>query len=68
MTDGRFYRVTDADTLDEVFKEIDHLEKSEIKSNEKVRYDENYQKPLKYGIFALIAEQLLKHVWWRIIL
>lgn len=66
ITHGKFYRVTDADTLNSVFKEIDQLEKSEVKSTEKVRYDEIYQKPLKLGALFLIIEQLLANGWWRL--
>ena len=36
-TNGKFYRVTDYDTLESVFKEIDQLEKAEVKS--KLRHD-----------------------------
>ena len=67
VSDGKFYRVTDETTLESVFKEIDKLEKSEVKSTEKVRYEEVFQKPLKAGVLALIAEQLLTHGWWRLI-
>jgi Ca-activated chloride channel family protein len=35
LTGGKFYRVTDESTLESVFKEIDQLEKSEIKAREK---------------------------------
>jgi Ca-activated chloride channel family protein len=66
-TNGKFYRVTDYDTLESVFKEIDQLEKVEVKSTEKVRYEENYQKPLKLGFFLLILEQLLERGWWRVL-
>lgn len=66
-TNGKFYRVTDYDTLESVFKEIDQLEKVEVKSTEKVRYEEIYQKPLKLGFFLLILEQLLERGWWRVL-
>jgi len=64
-TNGRFYRATEADALNSVFKEIDQLEKSEVKSTEKVRYDEKFQTPLKIGIFLLLLERLLTLFWWR---
>lgn len=67
LTDGRFYRVQDPDTLDRVYKEIDTLEKTEVKANERVRYDEQFQKPLKMGIFLALAEKILSNVWWRIL-
>ena len=49
LTNGKFYRVTDEETLDNVYKEINQLEKTEIKATEKVHYDEAYEKFLKLG-------------------
>ena len=66
-TNGKFYRVTDYDTLESVFKEIDQLEKADVKSTEKVRYEENYQRPLKFGFFLLLLEQILERCWWRVL-
>ncbi|MGK5084460.1 VWA domain-containing protein [Bdellovibrionota bacterium FG-1] len=67
-TNGKFYRVTDYDTLESVFKEIDQLEKTEVKATEKVKYDDVFQKPLKLGLFLLFLGQLLERVWWRVLL
>jgi Ca-activated chloride channel family protein len=66
-TDGRFYRVSDEGTLERVFKEIDHLEKTEVTSNEKVHYDELFQKPLRMGVAVLFIEQILARGWWRLL-
>jgi Ca-activated chloride channel family protein len=65
MTKGKFYRVSDEKTLDSVYKEIDSLEKSEIKTTEKIKYDDVFEKPLKLGLLLLILEQLLARLWWR---
>lgn len=65
ITDGRFYRVQEADTLDKVYKEIDQLERSEVKANERVRYDEQFQRPLKLGFVLLILEKILSYGVWR---
>ncbi len=59
QTKARSYRVTDPGTLDQVFKEIDQLEKTDIKTRDRVRYEEQFQKPLKVGILALLLEQIL---------
>lgn len=67
MTNGRFYRVTDTDTLKSVFKEIDSLERTEIKAKEKIRYDENFQKPLKLAFFIFLLELCLNLFYWRAI-
>jgi len=65
ITDGRFYRVQEADTLEKVYKEIDQLERSEVKSTERVRYDEQFQKPLKLGFALLVLEKFLSYGMWR---
>ena len=66
-TNGRFYRVTDESTLQNVFHEIDRLERSEIRTRENVRYDELFQKPLKAGLLILALGELLARGWWRIL-
>jgi Ca-activated chloride channel homolog len=67
MTKAKFYRVTEESTLESVFREIDQLERTEIKSTERVRYEEAFQKPLKFGIVLLMIEQVLARGWWRLI-
>lgn len=66
-TDAKFYRVEDKDSLEQVFRDIDRLEKSEIKTNEKIRYDEIYSKPLVAALILLLLERLLARLWWRIV-
>ncbi|MBS1963904.1 MAG: VWA domain-containing protein [Bdellovibrionales bacterium] len=66
-TDGKFYRVEDKATLENVFADIDRLEKSEIKTNEKVRYDEIFGKPLLASLLVLGLERLLARLWWRVL-
>lgn len=66
-THGKFYRVTDADTLEKVFQEIDRFEKSEVKQNEKVRYEERFQQPLGYALILLGLELALGRFLWRVL-
>ncbi len=66
-TDGKFYRVEDKATLEEVFTDIDKLEKSEVKTNEKVRYDEMFGKPLLAALLLLGLERILARLWWRVL-
>lgn len=66
-TGGRFYRVTDESALMSVFTEIDRLERTEVKSTERVRYDEEFEKPLKLGLLVLAIEQILARGWWRLL-
>jgi Ca-activated chloride channel homolog len=65
-TNGKFYRVTDESALESVFKEIDQLEKTDIKIKEKVHYEEMFHHPLKVAFFILILTLILERVWWRI--
>jgi Ca-activated chloride channel homolog len=67
VTSGKFYRVTDVGALENVFREIDQLEKTEVHSIERVRYEEMYQKPLRLGFVLLVLEQVLARGWWRIL-
>ena len=67
LTGAKFYRVTDESTLDQVFGEIDQLERSDFRSAEKVHYDEAFQKPLLLGIVLLVIGQLLERGWWRLL-
>lgn len=67
-TNGRFYRVQDLQTLENVFAEIDQLEKTEVKSNTKVKYDEVFDRPLKVALVLLMVEQFLGKFWWRLLL
>ncbi len=66
-THGKFYRVSDEKTLDQVFKEIDGMEKTEIKSHEKLRFEERFQNALKWGLMLLLIERLLALGWWRVV-
>lgn len=67
VTNGKFFRVTDEETLDNVYKEINQLEKTDIKATEKVHYDEAYEKFLKLGLLLLLIEQILARGWWRVV-
>jgi Ca-activated chloride channel family protein len=64
-TNGKFYRVTDEKALQEVFKNIDKLEKSEVITKDKVRYQEEFTRPLFFGVLLLLIEKLLALLVWR---
>ena len=57
--------MTDESTLNSVFREIDAKEKTEVKNNEKIRYEERFQKPLVFAILLLLLEALLSRTAWR---
>ena len=56
LTGGKFYRVTEEGALGEVFKEIDKLEKTEIKTQEKVKFEEKFAFPLTLALLILTLE------------
>ena len=60
-TGGRFWRATTGAGLDEVFNEINRLEKTKIDINKYMKYEELYQ---NYLIYALISFLLSKFCIW----
>ena len=68
MTHGKFYRVNDESALASVFREIDQLEKTDVKIKEKIKYDEAFELPLKWGVATLIGSELVERLWWRLVL
>ena len=58
-TGGRFFRARDNDELEEVFKEIDKLERTEIELTEYTRYTEQFQWFAAAGLGLLMLERLL---------
>jgi Ca-activated chloride channel family protein len=67
LTGGRFYRVTDESALESVFKEIDSLEKTEVKTLENIKYNELFEKPLRIGLLILALGLVLERGWWRVL-
>lgn len=65
LTNGKFYRVTDESTLTSVFREIDQLEKTDVKARENIRYNERFQWPLKLSLLLLVIGEILQRGWWR---
>ena len=65
--EGRFYRVQDPDTLEQVYREIDTLERSDVKNEEKIRYDETFQTPLLIALLILFLERILAWRVWRVV-
>lgn len=64
-TGGRFYRATDMENLEEIFKEISSLERSEIKTREYNLYSELFMFPLALALILLVAEQVAANTVFR---
>lgn len=58
MTGGNYYRATDNESLNEIYKEIDQLEKSKIDVQEFSRKREEYM-PLAIAVAALLLFEIL---------
>ncbi len=58
-TDGRYFRATDARTLEEIFRRIDALERTEVTVRERVRRTELFPPLLLAGALLLLAEAAL---------
>ena len=60
LTSGKFYRASNENSLQNIFKEIDQLEKSEIKENKFINTVDFYQYYLLYSIFIYLLYSSLK--------
>jgi Ca-activated chloride channel family protein len=65
MTGGKYYRADNADRFQEIYKEIDKLEKSEIETKKYTEYKELFAWFVLAGLTVLLMEQILKHTIMR---
>lgn len=65
LTDGMYFRATNNERLEDVYKEIDRLEKSKIEVKEYSKKNEEYLSLLILGALLLLAEMLLKNTILR---
>jgi Ca-activated chloride channel family protein len=64
-TGGRYYRADTANTLKQIYAEIDHLEKSEVEVSKYQHYDELFSQVVIGGLAVLALEMALGHTVWR---
>ncbi len=64
-TRGRYFRATDTNSLASIFKQIDAMEKTEIKTVKYTSYRELYGYFLWPGLAFLLLMMLLEHTWLR---
>ena len=64
-TNGKFYRVQDERTLQQVFKDIDQLEKTDVTTKDKVHYSEEFSKYAYGALLCFILERLVSLFIWR---
>jgi len=65
LTDGKYFRAIDRESLENIYAEIDRLEKTEIEVNVYKRYKDEYRKFLYPALFLLIATWLLSFTIFR---
>ncbi|MDH3458591.1 MAG: VWA domain-containing protein [Gemmatimonadota bacterium] len=58
-TGGRYFRATDPDALNRIFRQIDQLEKTPVTVTRFTQFDEAYRVPLLVGLGALAFELLI---------
>ncbi len=66
-TAGKYFRATDNNSLEKIYKEIDRLEKTKIEINSYKRYAELFFPYLMIGLFFLFLEQILKYLYVKTI-
>lgn len=65
LTGGQYFRATNEAGLEEIYAEIDRLEKTEIDVSVFKRYSEEFRKFLLFGLLFLFVEWLLKNTILR---
>ena len=65
MTGARYYRADSADTLNKIYNEIDHLEKTDAEVKKFTYYSELFPWAVLPGMFTLLLETILAHTIWR---
>lgn len=64
-TDGRYFRATDTQDLENIYSTIDQLEKSEIKAKQFREANERFQIFLGAALILMLLEILLSTTWLR---
>lgn len=65
ITGGEYFRATDAQTLAQIYRRIDALERTEIETKAYTRYSELFSYFLLPAVVLLAAETLLTHTRFR---
>lgn len=65
QTGGSYFRATDKESLQEVYKQIDRLEKSEIELVSRTRYQEQFPYLILAALFFLALDIILRYTYLR---
>jgi Ca-activated chloride channel family protein len=64
-TGGKYFRATDNNSLEKIYKEIDKLEKSKIDVKQFIRKEERYMLPALIAFFMLVLEIIARNTLFR---
>lgn len=65
ITGGRYFRATDTRSLNDIFEDIDRLEKSQVEVEQVMEYNDLFSWFLLAGFVLFSLEMLLAHTLWR---
>ena len=65
MTEGKYFRATDLKSLKDIYKQIDLLEKSEVKSIDHSEHKELFHYFLIPGLILLLTEIVFSNSFLR---
>ena len=68
LTNGRYFRATSNTSLQQVYNEINQLEKTELKTNTLFNYDEYFRLFLWIAIATLLIDAILRWLLYKTIL
>ena len=66
-TGGQYFRATTAESLEQIYADIDQLEKTEIEITSIKRYSEEFHHFAFWGLLFLVLEILLRYTVFRTI-
>lgn len=66
-TGGQFFRASEQNDLGEIFKSIDHLERSPVERKEKIHWNEKFQFFVLFALIFLFLEFVLGKTFLRIL-
>jgi Ca-activated chloride channel family protein len=65
VTGGKYFRATNNETLEEIYEEINKLEKTEIEEFKYYRYEEKFRPWIWIAGILLLLEWLLRNTVFR---
>jgi Ca-activated chloride channel family protein len=65
LTDGKYFRATDNESLEEIYQEINSLEKTEIEELKYYNYDEKFRPWVFLAGALLLLEWALRHTIFK---